>query len=894
MSWFSRLIHAVNPRRLDHDLAEELQDHLERRASELSQKGMNAEEATRQAQVRFGNVTRLCEQSRDFRLWTTLEGTFQDIRYAWRGMRKGPAFTATAVLSLGLAIGANTAIYSIVDAAVLRPLPVAQPKELFALSSPGISDIGSVVVQGRDSFSYPMYMQFVAASKPAARLGLFGFAKESELQDPNHDGPIGKITKEFVSGNAFDLLGIPPALGRLFSADEDRWPGRAVAVLSYAYWQKRFRASPFIVGQAIKIDGVTCQIAGIARKGFFGVEPGKIVDVWVPAATYADRKAFTEPFYNWFRIIGRFKPGATPERLQALLQPSFHAFQVERVKRFPMMPVPIQKQFLESAIQVHSAATGVSNFRKAFSRPLWIVFGVGAGILFIACANVASLLLARSTARVTEMAMRVSLGAGRMRLIRQMLTESLILSLMAGGLGWLLARALAPLLVTLLSKESDPVQFALAIDTRVLLFCIGVSTFSAALFGLVPALHASGGHPILALRNSGGQAGKLRLGKLFVTIQVACSFCLVLVGAAFLFSLGNLLHVNPGFDARKVAVFKITTDAQSQTKEAQLASMFQLQRRIADQPGIEGAALAPWPIFEGGGWSEQVIIPGKGPSQREEVFYQVSPGYFTTLRTPLLAGRDFQARDSFAREPMPVIINEAFAQKYFNGLDVLGREFSYSRDQSFLRQVVIGLVSDSHYFDLRTGVDPMVYLPVEGNSWFTLYVRSPLKAGTLMRLLDREMRAIGADARIQETTTLDTIVGNTLLREKLLADIGGAFAFFGLLLASIGLFGLLSYSVSRRTKDLGIRAALGAQRIQIVGLVLRDVVGLVSGGLIMGLAGALPILEVFGSLLFGVRNADPRVIASAAALFLVTGFAAVSLPAHRAATIDPTRALREE
>jgi len=503
--------------------------------------------------------------------------------------------------------------------------------------------------------------------------------------------------------------------------------------------------------------------------------------------------------------------------------------------------------------------------------------------------------------------MRISLGASRIRLVRQMLTESLILSLMAGALGWLLARTVGPLLVNLLSNNSDPVQFLLATDTRVLFFCIGVSTLSAVLFGLVPAWQTSGAQPIHSLRASAGQAGKFRLGKLFVSIQVACAFCLVTVGAAFLFSLGNLLHVDPGFDARNVAVLSIDTESHGQPndsvdwndshrgEEARLRNlMFQIQNRVAGQPGVEAAALAWWPIFQGTGWSQQVVIPGKGPSEREEIFYRVSPGYFAALRTPLLAGRDFEAADSNVRDPAPAIVNESFARRYFNGINILGREFSYRNRNSPVRQVIVGVAADSHYYDLRKNAEPIVYFPVEGNNSFTLYVRSPLQVGQIVQVVDRETRAIGSGTRIRGVTTVETIVGNTLLREKLLAGVGGVFSFFGLLVAAIGLFGLLSYSVGRRTKEIGIRAALGAQRIEIVSLVLKDVTGLMSGGVIIGLAGALAILTVFRSLLFGIGMVDPLVTGTSIGIFFVTGLLAASLPAHRAATVDPMLGLREE
>ncbi|HEY1947711.1 MAG TPA: ABC transporter permease [Bryobacteraceae bacterium] len=881
MSWFSRLRNAVRPRQLDEDLADEMRDHVERRADALRAAGCTPNEARRQAAIGFGNFTKLREQSRDVRLWAGLESMLQDVRYAWRGMRKNPAFAVTAVLSLGLAIGANTAIYSVVDAAILRPLPVPEPERLFTLGWPGIEEPGSETSPERDVFGYSLYQQLRVAAGDSARLALFSYPNRIAAQGPNPNAPVERIIRQFVSGDAFAILQVPPALGRVFSSDDDRVPGgHPVAVLSHDYWRRRFHADPAVIGRRLQIDGKNYYVIGVAREGFFGIEPGKFVDVWLPAMMY-DKDALINSNFGWFRIAGRLAPGVTREQVQARLQPSFHVFQEDSVKRNATMPLAVQKQYRKLVLHVHPGATGPSGFRTTFTRPLWIVLGAAVGILLIACANVASLLLARFTARAAEMAMRVSLGAGRRRLMRQLLTESLLLSAMAGVLGWVAARMVAPVLVSWLSKESDPVRFALAMDTRVLLFCVAVSTLAAVFFGLLPAWQATGAQPIGALRGTSGQAGKLRMGRFCVGLQVAFAFCLVMAGASFLFSLRNLFAINPGFDAHGVAVLSFNNDSRD-TPE-------QLRGAIATLPGIQAAAVASWAIFNNSGWGTQVILPGKALSERKENFYSISPGYFTALRTPLLSGRDFERHDTQETKMVPTIVNQAFARRYFGGENALGRTFQRASGES---HQIIGIAADAHYYDLRHEPPPLIYAPIGGANYFALYVRSTLDVGSVARLVERESRTMGM--RVQEITTLDTLVGNTLLREKLLAGIGGVFAFLGLLLAAIGLFGLLNYSVARRTKEIGIRAALGARRGELVLLVLKDLGAMVGTGLLAGLAGSLGLMTFLQSLLFGIKAADPLVIATAMSIFLFAAFAAGALPANRAAGVDPMVALRQE
>ncbi len=915
MSLFSRLRNAVSSHRLDEELRAEMSDHVERRAAALREQGLSESAAQLEASRRFGNATQLREQSREVRLSTAIETTFQDIRYAWRGMRKSPAFALTAILSLALAIGANTAIYSIVDAAMLRPLPVPDPGRLFLLSNPSIGDSGTPVAEENEGFSYPLYQRFRRAAEGTARLALFGYANQTELQIPDKAAPIEKATCAFVSGDAFDILQVPPALGRVFSTEEDRVPwGEPYLVISHDYWQRRFRGDAAVLGQRIQIGRHAYSIVGVARQGFFGVEPSKFVDIWVPAMMYS-KAAFNDAGWTWFRVLGRSAPGTSLSSLQARLQPIFSAHQDEFVKNRPTIPPSIQRQFRELSLHVRAAPAGSSTFQRTFARPLWIILGVAAGILLIACANIASLLLARATARAAEMAMRASLGAGRPRLIRQLLTESLLLSTMAGVLGWAFAKLAAPMLVSALS-----VRLVLSMDTRVLLFCAAISTLAAVFFGLLPAWQSSGAQPMREFHGIRVASGRMRMGRLFVAVQVAFAFTLIIAGASFLFSLRNLLRVDTGFSPHHLAVVHVSTELSDITQKPQLSEFHdELQRRVEALPGVESAAVSQGVMFDGSEWSNQVILPGHPPPDREERALAVSPRYFSAMHVPLIAGREFEQRDTdyhhtgppaavidskpslkyFGNEdpdegPRPTIVNQALARRYFGTDNVVGKVFQTPDDNKLMSHEIIGVVGNTSYGSLREGFEPIMYGVVRGSSYVALLVRSPLDLGSVVHLVEREAQAIGHGTRVREVTTLDTLIGNTLLREKLLAGIGGVFAFLGLLLAAIGLFGLLNYSVTRRTKEIGIRAALGARRPALVFLVLKDMFGMIAAGLLVGLAGSLAFMTVVRSLLFGIRPLDPLVMTTAAAVFLTAAFLAGGLPASRAASIDPMVALRHE
>jgi predicted permease len=869
----------------DTDLAAELESHIQLHIEENIRGGMSAEEARRQALIQLGGIEQTKEEYRDRRSLPWLDSFFQDIRFGLRLLRKNPVFALTAIVSLALAVGANTAVYSIIDAALLRPLPVAQPDHLFTLSTPENDQPGLAASDAGDAFSYPLYEQLSNAAGNSAQLALFDPPGAGEIQIAGPNAQPERVTTQSVSPNALDMLDVSAAAGQLFSPNDERYPSPRVAiVLSYDYWLRRFGSDPGIVGRNLVLDNRPFWVLGVAQKGFFGVDPGKAVDIFVPVTT-GDPGIFSNAEYRDFRLLGRLAPGVTRAQLEARIQPAFHHHQQERIAANPALPLSMQEQLSDMTLAVRPGANGISSFRQIFSRPLWILLSVSICILIIACANVASLLLARAAARSGEMALRLSLGAARSRLLRQLLTESLLISAAAMPLAWIVARAAGPALVAMASKTNDPITLDVSLDTHVLFLCASACALSALLFGLVPALQASSVRPMLALRNTSGEGRRLHLGRIFVSVQVAFAFCLVTTGAGFLFSLSHLAEVDRGFDGRGVTVLTITNTEQ---RDRQWTVMQELLSGSQQLPGVQGAATGWMAVFSGARRAQRILLPGKPPSDQVETFYRVSPGYFAALRTSLLAGRDFTFRDN-DNEPVATIVNRAFAQKYFGTIDVIGSEFR--RDDGVLHQIV-GLAADSHFGDLRNGPEPIAYMPMKPPRIFTLYVRAAGGPNAVSQMVEAEANSLNSGVHVSGVTTLEALVGDTIVKEKLLGSIGGALALFGLTLAAIGLFGLLNYSVTRRTKEIGIRAALGAPRTQIYAVIMKDLAGMTIAGIAFGLAGSVLLMRVAHAYLFGVAAVDPWVIGTALAVFVCAALFAGALPARRAASIDPVSAMR--
>lgn len=891
MSWFSRLTRALNPKRLDEDLRDELDDHLDRRAADLIRQGISPPEARARAARAFGNVLAIRETSRSIKVATSVEGHWQDLRYAWRGLVRKPVFALTAILSISIAAGATTAVYALIDATVLRPLPVPQPDRVVLLSTTGPAGSTAAPASDRELFSYPLYEELRAAAGDAARLALLDDPHRSEVQPARGDGPSEDVVSQFVSPDAFDILGVSPAAGQLLSDSEDHYPApRMVVVLSHDYWTRRFAADPAAVGQSMLVDGRPHTIVGVARAGFRGVEPGQFVDIWRPITTF-DPGVFRNPAFRSFRLLGRLGPGTTARQLSLRLEPTFRNHQEARINAGATSLPPAEQALLRSMrLDVSDGRTGVSDFRHTFGRPLWILLGLTTAILLLACINVAGLVLARSRARAAEVALRVSLGASPSRVFRQFMIEGGLISVIGVSGGWLVARALAGILVRMVSTGQAPVHLDLTFDMRVLAFVAMTCGLSSVLIGALPAWRMLSVPPTAAIRRVARQVTKGATGRALVTAQIAFAFCLVMTGSAFLLTLGHLTTVDTGFDSTNVTVLTMANGLGPSQRPLQMELTRELRTRLTALPNVQGAATAWWAMFTGAKRAQRVALPGGPVSEQEELFYRVSPHYLGTLKVPLLAGRDFDVRDN-DDEPVAAVINLAFARKYFNSDSPLGRIFT--RDDG-VRHQVIGIAGDSRYDTLRGAREPIVYMPMKPPNVFTLYVRSPMTPAMVSAVVAREASALGFGMRIRDVTTLAALVNGTIVTERLLAAVGAGCALLGLALAAVGLFGLLNYTVTERTQEIGVRTALGARRGEIYRLVLMSVTGPIVLGLAAGLASALAAIHSARALLFGVTTVDPSVMLLALCVFGSAATVACAIPARRAAAIDPVVALRND
>jgi putative ABC transport system permease protein len=885
----------------DREREAEIQAHLQIETDEFIGRGMPPEEARHAARRKLGNVTRIREEIHEMNSLGFLETLGQDLKYALRMLRLNPGFTLVAVLSLALGIGANTAIFQLLDAVRLRSLPVANPEELYEVK---------LVTNGRSGAFPNRYPRMTNAiweqirGHQEAFSSIFAWGDWS--LDLSRGGQVQRAAGIWVSGDYFRTLQVRPLAGRLISGNEDRRGCAAVAVLSYAFWQRQFGGAASVVGSTLSLDTHPVEVIGVAPADFTGIDVGHQFDVALPVCAepifngqnnYLDRRAAW-----WLTAIGRLKPDWTRERanahLGALAKSVFEAsvpteFNAER-----------RKKFLDSSLKVESAALGLSDVRATYEDPLWLLIAIASVVLLIACANLANLLLARAAAREKEVVVRLAIGGSRGRLVRQFLTESLLLSVMGTGCGVLLARLLSRALVAFLATSQESIFLDLRLNTTVLLFAVGMAVLTCVLFGLVPALRATRIAPAAVMR-AGGRgltAGRERftLQRVLVAGQVAMSLVLFFSALLFVKTFRTLSTLNAGFRTDGILVVSLDTQRGGYTREQWAIAGGPMLERIRHAAGVDrGARAENFPM--GGSWSNDVVIPESAEKEGKKAlsfFTRMSPGFFEVMGIPLLAGRDVTESDT-ANAPAVAIVNQTFARKVFGTENALGRRFTKEDGVRRLPKTfeVVGIAGDTKIESLREEYQPMAYIPdtqIFGPGvaeTFVVHSVAPLREtmNAVLQSVAEVNPAISVDFSVFKTQ-----IQETLVPESLMATLSGFFGVLAGVLAVIGLYGVISYMVAQRRNEIGIRIALGAGRGSILSMVLGGAGKLIVAGLAVGTVLALLGARAANSLLFGLRPYDPMTLISAVALLAGVSFLAAAVPARRAARLEPMKALRDE
>lgn len=895
MSWWSRIANVFRADTLGRELDDELQFHLDECIRALVEDGMSQEEAAAQVRRRFGRALRLREESRDVKFVPWLDAFVRDVRLGVRTLRKDLVVTTTAIASLALALGACVAAFSLVDALMLRPLPVRAPDTLVYLAFPTYDPERPE----SETFNYPIF-EHLRAAAPA---GVDLFAMSTQVMRPaRFDGPESakeQVRAQHVSGDAFDRLGVVPALGRLLGKDDDVQPGaHPVAVLSHAFWMRRFGGDPAVIGRTFILDDRPLEIVGVATPRFTGVEPGRPTDVWAPMMMSAPPQAFASPQRHWFRIFGRRAEHVPPEQVHGVLEPAFMGYRRELATHIGQgRPPETVARFADTPLYVRSAANGPSPLRRQFERPLWILAAIAGLVLLVAGSNVANVFLARTASREREMSLRVSIGAGRGRLIQQVLVESALVAGVACVLGLLVAHLVAPAVVGMLAPPSDPVALDLRRDWRVLACAGALTLVITMLFGLTPALRASGVAPVTALASGGARTGtRTRVMRPFVAAQVAFSLVVLFVGGLLVLSFARLSNVHPGFATSDVLLVSVEPTGPVDV-ERQRAVLFDVLDRLRAVPGVGAASSAEFNLL-GRAWTHGGLrVPGTEHEYVDATMAPVTDGFFETMGIPVLDGRPFRRSDMTAERATAVMVNQAFADRYVGrGERVVGRTFEtcfFGDCGGGVLYEIVGVVADTRY-DLRKPAAATLYLPIPLRTNGMIHVRATGDAQALAPRLREEVDAVSPLLRVTSITQQSTAVAQTLLRERLLALLSGFFALVGLVLAAIGLYGVLSYSVVQRTREVGIRLALGARQFGIIRAIVADAGIATLTGMAAGLAGGLYLSGFVTALLFEVTPLDVWSLALPVGTLLLAAALAAVVPAWRATRVDPVVALRHE
>jgi predicted permease len=826
----------------------------------------------------------------------------QDITFAFRTFSKAPLFVAVAVLSIAFGVGANTAIFTLTDQLLVRALPVEHPEQLILFSAVGRHYGGNM---GWNRISYPMYQDF--RDHNAVFSGMFCI-RETDFS-LNYHGRTERISGELVSGNYFPVLGVKAAAGRLFTASDDKFQkSHPLAVLSYGFWQSRFAGDYRVIGQKLYLNGNPFTVIGVSPPEFAGTDPGYAPEVRIPmmmAPQIADYLDLNDRRRRWVTAFGRLKPGITLEYAKAAIQPFFHQMLRMEVqqKAFAKASPYMKQQFLRMSMDLMPAAKGRSNLRRQFEKPLLVLMITVGLVLLIAAANVANLLIARATGRRKEIAIRLALGSGRRRIMTQLLVESLMLSLAGGIAGLALAFWTDRILLGFLPASYVPITLSAVPDWRILLFNFTLSVITGIAFGLIPARQSLRTDLAPTLKDEAGAVvggASTLIRKLLVVAQVSLSLLLLIGAGLFIRSLQKLKDLDPGFRTSNLLAFKVNPTLNGYKPERTKQIYERLKESLETLPGVEQAGLAVMAVIEGDEWDQWVTIDSYKPKTGElpdPHMNFISPDYFKTMEIPLLTGRDFRKTDVLS-SPKVCIVNETFAKKYFGTVNAEGHMIGMGIDPGTKTDImVVGVSRDTKYESMRDEIPTEVFRPYQQMDFATgivAYVRTAHNPDDVFSSIRRRVHDIDANTPIFDMITLEKAVEDSLVTERLIASLSTSFGFLATALASVGLYGVMAFTVARRTREIGIRIAIGAEKKDVLWMILREVLLLLGIGMAIALPAALVLTKYVQSQLYGIQPVDPA--SMVAAVIVISGLALLAgyVPARRAARIDPMRALRYE
>ena len=912
-SFVSALFHRS---RLEDEMDEELRRHIEDRASDLERSGLVRAEAERRARLEFGGYQKFKEECRESLGTHFLETLVQDVRYGLRMLRKSPGFTTVAILTLAFGIGANTAVFSLMDQVVLRLLPVSHPEQLVIVRETG-NHYGNTY--GANTISWPMFEDL----RDNNHVFSGTFCRFPATVTIGYGDEVAQIPAELVSGSYFPVLGVGAALGRTIAPDDDAIPdSRPVVVLSYSFWRSYFDGDRTIVGRTIELNSYAMTVIGVAQPGFDGVELGVPAKVFVPIMMKTEMTPHSDGLkdrrrrLSWVTAYGRLKPGVSVEQAQLSLQPLMHSIlemEVQQPEFAKNATTAADRQlFLRNRVELLSGSE--NRLRDYMRRPLWLLVALTGVVLLLACANLANLLLARATAREREFAVRLAVGAGRARIARQLLVESLLLALTGAIVGLALAFLAARILLRIYLPADAAAEFVVSPipDVRVLAFVVGVMLLTSLVFGLLPAVRGSRIEVTLALKDKSGalSAGGISLRRMLVGIQVALSLLLLFGAGLFVRTLRNLENLGPGFPTDHLLTFRIDPSLNGYSDEETRSFYPRLNVNLQTMPGVTSVGFAVMPFLKGYAWQNAIV--GKDfegvPIEEQPVLNHVSPEYFATLGIPIIAGRAFTVQDvpsSTWRQAAQVlrdtcaVINESFAKQYFPGRDPIGQRFQLVDDVDPISPEieVLGVIPDKKYRDLRETPPAQAYFPYFEDAHFrfmSIYLRTQGDPRLIENALRERMRQFDSHVPVVGLQTVNEQIGFSLRTERLVASLSAVFGGLATLLAAVGLYGVMAYTVARRTREFGLRVALGALPRDVIWLVMRDVLILIAAGLTVGVPLAFALSTLVRSLLFGLRPHDALTLVSSALVLALVASLAGLIPAFRASRADPLQSIRSE